>query len=170
MAIRRKKQRKFLVIDGCPCPRDVAPYVYLVLRRAGQTAASIYRGEDPEAKAILHRHGKHTQAEIHRMYPSISNPSGQSMHDLHSDGVAKRGPVGRHLEEWEVGVDSGTNDPAAKARIEAAARHYGLQVYHPYSRGVEGHHWGFRVKPRADGRHLTKTRVSITRARLALNR
>lgn len=164
------KRKTFLVIDGCPVHRDVAPYIYLVLRRAGQSASSIYRGEDPEAKVILHRHGKHTQAEIHRMYPDISNPEGMSMHDLHSDGVAKKGPKGRKLDEWEVGVDSGTNSLADKERINKAARHYGLATYHPYTRGVEGHHWGFRVKPRADGKHLTRTRVIITRAKLALNR
>jgi hypothetical protein len=163
-------RRKYLVIDGCPVPRDVAPYIYLVLRQAGQAASSVYRGEDTEAKAILHRHGKHTQAEIHQMYPDISNPPGRSMHDLHSDGAAKAGPVGRRLEPWEVGVDSGSNSSADKRRINAAARHYGLSVYHPYSRGVEGHHWGFKRKPRADGKHLTRTRVIITRARLALNR
>lgn len=169
MAIRRKK-RKYLVIDGCPCPRDVAPYVFLVLRRAKQTASSIYRGEDPEARAILHRHGKHTQAEIHRMLPTISNPSGRSEHDLHSDGVARRGPVGRRLEPWEVGIDSGTDSPHDKRAIVAAAHHYGLFVSQPYARGVEGHHWHFTRKPHADGKHLTKTRVVITRARVALAR
>lgn len=167
MAIRR---RKFLVIDGCPCPRDVAPYIYLVLRRAGQRAESIYRGTDPEAVAILHRHGKHTQAEIHRMYPSISNPAGRSEHELRSDGVAHPGPVGRKLEDWQVGVDSGANSAAAKRQIEAAARHYGLSVSHPYARGVEGHHWHFHRKPHADGKHLTRSRVMMTRARLALVR
>lgn len=165
-----KQPKKFLVIDGCPAPRDVAPYIYLVLRRAGQTASSIYRGEDAEAKAILHRHGKSTQAEIHRSLPAISNPPGRSQHDLHSDGNANPGPVGRRLQDWQVGVDSGTDDPAAKARIEAAARHYGLVVKHPYSRGVEGHHWCFAARPSADGKHLTRTRVVLTRARLALAR
>lgn len=162
--------RNFVVIDGCPAPKDVAPYIFLVLRRAGQTASSIYRGEDPEARAILHRHGLRTQAEIHRDMPAISNPPGRSMHDLHSDGVAKPGPVGRRLQPWEVGVDSGTNDAVARRRIEAAAHHYGLSVYHPYSRGVEGHHWGFKHKPRADGVHLSRARVITTRARLALSR
>lgn len=166
------KKRKFLVIDGCPCPRDVAPYVYLVLRRANQTASSIYRGDDPEAKAILHRHGKHTQRELHAMpqYRNISNPEGRSEHDLHSDGVARPGPVGHHLAEWEIGVDSGTDSSHDKKAIVAAGRHYGLHVAHPYSRGVEGHHWHFTKKPKADRSHLTRTRVIITRAKLAFNR
>lgn len=164
----KKRAPKFVVIDGCPCPYDVAPYVYLVLRRAKQTAASIYRGDDPDAAKILHRHGKHTQREIHAdpTYANISNPAGRSMHDLHSDGVAKLGPVGRVLEPWEVGVDSGGDDEASKRAIAEAARHYGLVIYHPYNRGVEGHHWGFARRPAADGVHLFKSRVLMTRALL----
>jgi hypothetical protein len=138
---------RFLVVDGCPCPYDVAAQVHVVLRSAGQTASSIYRGSD--ATAILHRHGKHTQAEIHRMFPTISNPPGRSQHELRSDGVANRGPVGRHLAGWQVGVDSGTNDQAAKSAVERAAREHGWVVEHPYSRGVEGHHWCFKRKPRS---------------------
>ncbi|MGI8624183.1 MAG: peptidoglycan-binding domain-containing protein [Solirubrobacteraceae bacterium] len=136
---------RLTIVDGCPCPSSGAPQVQMVLRHAGQTAASIYRGED--ARELLHRYGKHTQAEIHRMYPAISNPAGRSQHELCSDGYGNPGPVGRRLEEWQVGVDSGGNDPASKARIEAAARHYGWVARHPYSRGVEGHHWCFAAPP-----------------------
>jgi hypothetical protein len=137
---------KFLVIDGCPCPRSIAPYVYLVLREAGQSASSIYRGAD--ADRILHAHGKHDQAEIHAMYPSISNPPGRSEHELRSDGFANAGPVGRRLKEWEIGVDSGTDDQASRDRVSRAAQHYGWQIRHPYTRGVEGHHWCFSRRPR----------------------
>lgn len=166
MAVRRKK---FLVINGCPVPRDVAPYVYLVLRRARQTASSIYRGTDPEAVAILHRHGKHTQAEIHRMLPSISNPPGRSEHELRSDGAARPGPVGRHLEGWQVGVDSGSNSPSNKAAIREAAAHYGLSASQPYRRGVEGHHWHFTRKPKPN-RRLPRLKVWKIRRQLAKNR
>lgn len=138
---------KYLVIDGCPCPYEVAAQVYLVLRKAGMTASSIYRGED--AKAILHAHGKHTQAEIHRMLPDISNPPGLSEHECRSDGVGKAGPPGRRLPKWQVGVDSGSNSLADKARVEAAARTFrGWRVEHHYSRGVEAHHWCFGGPPR----------------------
>lgn len=156
---------KFRVIDGSPCPASVAPYVYLVLRQAGQTASSIYRGED--AKALLHRHGKHTQAEIHATMPAISNPAGRSMHELRSDGAAKAGPIGRPLEQWEVGIDSGGNDTASKAAIERAAAHFGWQAYHPYARGVEGHHWGFLRQPRPRG---LKQRAQIIAIRARLPR
>jgi hypothetical protein len=163
MALRRNHP-KFLVIDGCPCPYDVAPYVYLVLRRAGQTATSIYRGSD--AASILHAHGKMTQAEVHRAYPAISNPPGFSQHELHSDGVGNpRVPRGGRLKSWQIGVDSGTNDTRAKARIEDAARHYGWHVKHPYSRGVEGHHWCFATKPHPHSR-WQKLKLAAVRRRL----
>lgn len=153
----------FSVVDGCPAPRSIAPYIYLVLRAAGQTASSIYRGED--AKAILHAHGKHTQAEVHQMLPAISNPPGRSQHELRSDGVGNEGPVGRRLKEWQVGVDSGGDDPASQARIEAAARHFGWEVRHPYSRGVEGHHWCFARPPHPHG---LKQRAQVAHIRATL--
>lgn len=154
---------KFAVVDGCPAPGSVAPYIYLVLRQSGQFASSIYRGED--AKALLHRLGKRTQAEIHAAMPSISNPAGRSQHECRSDGFANPGPIGRALHEWEVGIDSGTNDAAAKARIENAAAHFGWRARHPYSRGVEGHHWCFAVKPEAN---TLKLKAQVLAARVAI--
>lgn len=156
---------RFLVIDGCPCPASIAPYVYVALRDAGQTASSIYRGED--ARALLHAHGKHTQGEIHELYPAISNPGGRSEHELRSDGYGNPGPVGRRLEEWQVGVDSGTNDHAAKMRVHHAAARHGWKIRHPYPRGVEGHHWCFAERPRPKGLRM---RAKIIRLRATLPR
>lgn len=156
---------KFRIVDGCPCPASIAPYVYLVLREAGQSASSIYRGSD--AAALLHRRGKHTQAEIHRLMPTISNPPGRSQHELRSDGNANAGPIGRQLEEWQVGVDSGTNDQAAQDRVTAAAHRLGWKVRHPYSRGVEGHHWCFAKQPKP---RSIKQRARIIRLRATLPR
>jgi hypothetical protein len=140
---------QWLLVGGCICDRLIAPYVEIIREDTGLPVASIYRGSD--ARAALHRHGLRTQAEIHRDMPSISNPEGESMHDLHSDGVAKPGPVGRRLQAWEVGVDMGPNDEHSKRVIEAAARARHWVIYHPYSRGVEGHHWGFKKQPRPMG-------------------
>lgn len=137
----------FRVVNGCPCPASIAPYIYLVLRRAGQTATSIYRGDD--ARNLLHAHGRHTQRELYNdpAYAGKANPPGQSQHELRSDGNANPGPVGRHLEEWEIGIDSGADTVAAKNAITRAAQHYGWTVRHPYSRGVEIHHWCFADRP-----------------------
>jgi hypothetical protein len=139
--------------------------VHIVLREAGQGATSIYRGED--AKALLHRHGKRTQAEIHAdpRFAAISNQAGRSQHELRSDGVGNPGPVGRRLAEWQIGVDSGADDAGAKARVEAAGHKHGFTVRHPYSRGVEGHHWCFTAQPRP--RNLRqRARVVFLRATL----
>jgi hypothetical protein len=155
---------QFRVVDGCPAPASIAPYIHLVLRQAGQTASSIYRGSD--ADAILHAHGKHDQAEIHRMYPTISNPPGRSQHELRSDGVGNPGPVGRELQEWEVGVDSGGDDQASKLAVTRAAQHFGWTIRHPYSRGVEFHHWCFARQPRA--RRFSKTWWRIVHLRATL--
>ena len=153
------KTPKYLLLDGCPVPYDVAPYVYLVLRRAGQTASSIYRGMDPAAQPLLRRYGKRNQAQIHKAYPAISNPPGHSQHDLHTDD-------GRPLPAWHVGIDSGGNSTQEKLAIERAARHYGLVAVHPYSRGVEGHHWCFAKRPEADHKHLYTSKVVAIRAML----
>lgn len=163
----RRKHPKYLIIDGCPCPYDIAPYVYLVLRRAGQSATSIYRGSD--AAALLHRHGKSTQAEIHRALPAISNPEGFSQHELRSDGFGNpKVRRGGRLKPWQIGVDSGGNDSASKERINAAARHFGWRVRHPYSRGVEGHHWCFARRPRPHGikqwREIRRLRKTLPRS------
>lgn len=159
---------KFRVIDGCPCPASIAPYVYLVIRGAGQDAESIFRGK--EARELLHRHGKRTQGEIHAdpKLASISNPEGFSQHELKSDGIGNpHVPRGGDLEEWQIGVDSGTDDQAAEARIEASARRHGWRVRHPYKKGAEGHHWCFATKPRPHG---LKQRAKIVHLRATLPR
>jgi lysozyme len=154
---------RYLVIDGCPCPYDVAAQAYRVLRKAGQSANSIYRGDD--AAALLHAHGKRTQREIHAdpALAAISNPPGRSSHELRGDGVIGR--AGEHLATWQVGVDSGSDDPTAAAAIERAARAFGWVVHHPYARGVERHHWNFKAQPKARN-PLQAARLIAIRARL----
>lgn len=159
---RPRPDPKFLIIDGCPCPFEVAPQVYMVLRRAGQTASSIYRGED--AKAILHHLGKHTQGELYWLSEHGTpaereaaglpaggggvNREGRSEHECKSDGVGKAGPPGRDLPRWQVGVDSGTNTDESRAAITSAGAHFGWVVAHHYDAGVERHHWCFDEPPR----------------------
>lgn len=166
------KTPKYVVIDGCPAPYYPAPYIYLVLRRAGLKASSIYRGDDPEGKAILHRYGKHTQRELGDASPSVRarwgvtgtpNPPGHSSHELRSD-------AGLKIADWHIGVDAGPNNDANRRNLHEAARHYGLEIEFPYDSVVEYHHWRFKRRPAADGKHLTKTRVKLTRALLRLGR
>ena len=152
----------FRVIQGCPVPALIAPYVYILLQEIGGTLNSAYRGED--AKAILHAHGKHTQAEIHQELPAISNPPGRSSHELRSDGVCAPGPVGRKLEEWQCGLDVNDSDVV---RMEAHAKAHHWMMFQPYKRGVEFHHVMFRFRPRPDS---LKQRLKIIHLRLTLPR
>lgn len=157
---------RFVIIDGCPCPYEIAPYVYLVLRRAGQTAASIYRGDD--AAALLHRYGKHTQREIYNdpAYAGKANPPGFSQHELRSDGIGNpRIHPGDPIPAWSVGVDSGADTQADRDAITRAAAHYGWHVKHPYNRGVELHHWSFAEQPHPN-RTIHKLHIAAIRLRL----
>jgi hypothetical protein len=151
----------FRVIQGCPAPTSIAPYIYLLCKWSNATLNSAYRGED--AKAILHAHGKHTQAEIHLELPAISNPAGRSTHELFSDGVAFPGPVGRKLEEWQLGFDVNDGDVAT---MKLHAKRHGWELFQPYSRGVEFHHLCFKHRPIAKG----FDRVQVIRLRTTLPR
>ncbi len=152
----------FLVIQGCPCNPMIAPYFALLVAETRATVNSIYRGED--AAAILHAHGHHTQAELYReLPPGTANPPGRSTHELRSDGVAYSGPVGRHLEWWQQGID--VNDSDVRRMIAAAERH-GWHMWQPYHAGVEFHHLNFYHQPRARG----WTRARIIRYRATLPR
>jgi hypothetical protein len=132
----------FRVIQGSPCNEWLAPYIELLRKKSGATINSIYRGQD--AASILHRHGKHTQAEIHAMLPAISNPPGRSTHELRSDGVAYAGPVGRQLAWWQQGIDVNDEDVT---RMKLEASRLGWHLIQPYSRGVEFHHLNFSRRP-----------------------
>lgn len=160
---------RWRVIDGCPCPASIAPYVYIVLRHADQTAAAIYRGENPHARRILNAHGKHTQGQLVHATAAqraawgiqgTPNPVGHSEHELFDD-------AGRPLGAWQVGIDSGSNSEHDKHAIEHSARVHGWRVHHPYNSVVEGHHWQFSHKPRP---HSARMRLRILRLRATLPR
>lgn len=152
----------FLVIQGCPCNPAIAPYFALLIKWSNATVNSIYRGDD--AASILHRHGKHTQRELFEtLPPGTANPPGRSTHELHSDGVAYAGPVGRRLEWWQQGID--VNDGNVHDMIMHAARH-GWHLFQPYRSGVEFHHLNFKTRPQSKG----WDRVLIARERVRLPR
>lgn len=141
---------KFKVVDGCPCPASIAPYVARVLKRAGTPASSIYRGDDPAARRILNARGKHTQRQLKEASPAQRrawgvtgepNAPGFSEHEL-------RDRSGRPTPEWRQGVDSGPNTDANRRRVRYAARFYGWEVVFPYDSVVEYHHWRFAKRPR----------------------
>jgi hypothetical protein len=143
-------RKRFDVIDGCPVPHQIAPQVRALKHAVpGARLQSCYRGNT--AKGLLHRLGKSTQAMLwygwlHRL-PGFNpaNPPGRSTHELFSDGVAYRGPVGRPLRAWQVGMD--WNDAATGDLIRAAHRR-GWTLFRPYSSGSEYHHLNFKRYPR----------------------
>jgi hypothetical protein len=137
----------FLVLQGCPANKWVAPYFALLAHEAGATVNSIYRGDD--AKSILRAHGKHTQRELYdTLPPGVANPPGRSTHELRSDGVAYRGPIGRTLEWWQQGID--VNDGDVERMKEVAGWH-GWHLFQPYRSGVEFHHLNFASQPHPRG-------------------
>jgi hypothetical protein len=153
----------FRVIQGCPCNAMIAPYFALLVKDTGATVNSIYRGED--AAAILHRHGKHTQAELYRTLPAgTANPPGRSTHELKSDGVAyPRVPLGHGLEDWQEGIDVNDGDVG---RMKARAAHYGWELKQPYKSGVEFHHLNFARRPTCKGLlrvHIIQIRATLPR-------
>lgn len=136
----------FRTIQGCPVHADIAPYIAICLLDCGAVVNSIYRGSD--AAAILHRHGKHSQAELYQLFldgaGNPANPPGFSSHELRSDGVAYPVARGEPLAWWQQGFD--VNDTDVERVIAAGAR-YGWQLHRPYSSGSEFHHLNFRIQP-----------------------
>jgi hypothetical protein len=138
----------------------IAPYFALLAKEARATVNSIYRGSD--AAAILHRHGKHTQAELYRtLPPGTANPPGRSTHELRSDGAAYAGPIGRKLEWWQQGIDVNDGDVE---RMMREARKHGWDLFQPYHSGVEFHHLNFRHRPVPRG--ATRARIILLRRTL----
>lgn len=137
---------RFKTIDCCPAPRALYPILRELKRATGCTFESVYRGTD--ARKLLNRCGKHDQAYLyeHQGTEGIgpANPPGRSTHELRSDGVAYAGPVGRHLDWWQVGLDV---DDAHVERVISAARNRGWIVHQPYPAGSEHHHLNFSRRP-----------------------
>jgi lysozyme len=140
----------YAVIDNCPVPVQIAPQVRL-LKHAVPSAVlqSAYRGKD--ARPLLRRLHKHTQAFLFAAFskhlPGFlpANRPKTSTHELYSDGVAYRGPVGRPIRPWGCGLDWNVE---AVPKLIAAARHFGWDLFQPYPSGAEFHHLNFRRYPK----------------------
>jgi hypothetical protein len=146
---------RFVVIDGCPVPRALAPAIRELKHDVPSARLnSCYRGR--RAKGLLHRLGKRTQAELYDGFRRglagylPANPPGRSTHELRSDGVAYRGPVGRPLlSGWKCGMDFNDQDVP---KLLAAARKRGWALRQPYRSGSEYHHLNFAKRPRVKRR------------------
>lgn len=159
---------EFRVINGCPCPKNIAPYIAIVLSDARASANSIYRGSD--AEKILNAHGHSSQAQLFAGWEARrpgflpANPPGFSTHELKSDAAAYPNvPRGHDLPWWGQGFD--VNDADVPHVITAAAR-YGWVLWRPYPTGSEFHHLNFKRQPKP----TRKTAARIIRLRLTLPR
>jgi hypothetical protein len=158
---------QFRVIQECPCPQLIAPFIAIVLNDAKASATSIYRGTD--AEAILNKYGKHSQAQLYEGYERHeagflpANPPGHSTHELKSDGVAyPQIGNGKDLDCWMQGFD--VDDQFIPVVMSAATKHH-WELFRPYPSGSEYHHLNFKVMPVARG-IMDKARVLRLRATL----
>lgn len=173
-------KHEFRVIDGCPCPKLIAPYIYICLKDSRTTSDSIYRGNDSAARRILNAHHKHTQEQLfqislhgtpaEREAVGLSpggggvNEPGFSTHELKSDAVAYRSvPAGDNLAWWQEGWDM--EEPSMCEAVIKAARSHGWIVFQPYHSGSELHHLNFRFEPSPHTRRMA-IRIKFLRARL----
>jgi GH24 family phage-related lysozyme (muramidase) len=131
---------RFVEIAGCPCPAELAPFVREVMRRTGSAPVTIYRGSEPDALAILHAHGKHSQAELVALAAAgrgaeagikgTPNAAGQSTHELYSDGRAFTDhPLGSRLDPMQCGMDWPDADVP---RVIAEFEKLGCEPFRPY--------------------------------------
>lgn len=159
-------KHEFRVIAGCPCPKNLAPYIAIVVNDAKATLNSAYRGTD--AESILNAHGKSSQRQLWEAFQAghgnPANPPGFSTHEQKSDGAAYPNvPRGHDLPWWGVGFDVNDSDVS---RCIAAARRYGWVLWQPYPGSSEFHHLNMRQEPKPTFR----TRLRILRLRRTLPR
>jgi hypothetical protein len=123
------------VIDGCACPRQLVPFLEMLKRDTGVVYNSLYRGED--AAAILHKHGKHTQAELFKSMHGVGvNPPDRGSHVLRGDGT--EGKLHAPLDPMRCGIDV---DDGQVLRMIGAAPRRGIRMKQTYPNSrAEFHH------------------------------
>ena len=107
-------------------------------------------------RGIPERYGRLSQAALyagwlaHKAGFLPANPPGRSTHELRSDSVAYRGPVGRPLAWWQEGLDFGPDrfGRGGASDVLAALLRLGYRAHRPYPTGSEAHHINFRSNPR----------------------
>lgn len=130
--------------DGTPVFRGIA-HVLAEARRAGWHGTLV---SADRRKGVAERYGKMSQFALwvgwlaRKAGFNPANPPGRSTHELRSDGVAYRGPVGRPLAWWQLGLDVTYADELRKI-----LRLKGYDVRRPYPDGREAHHLNFYRSP-----------------------
>lgn len=150
----------FKIFSGNVVPEKLVPLLSVIQQETGVRYQSVFRGKS--ARKLLAKVGKHDQAYLydgwihHRPGFLPANPPGRSTHELRSDGVAYRGPVGRRLHWWQVGID--VDDAHVDDFIRAANRHgWHAHITYPNSK-LEHHHINLTREPKYSPYVLWRTR------------
>jgi len=157
--LERERQRapglasRTIAFDGTPVFWGLAK----PLQRAREAGWGGALNSGDRRAGYAERYGKASQAKLYSCdqsrrrtgrcpstCPSCNpaNRPGRSSHELRSDGAAFRGPIGRQLAWWELGLDCSDTD-----RLLATLRRLGYTVRRPYSSPSEAHHINFTGNP-----------------------
>lgn len=145
--VRRHDPRRTIAFDGVPVFAGLA-WVLADARAAGVWHGTLQSAD--RRRGVAERFGKHSQYWLYMAYwvwhlpnTNPANRPGQSTHELASDSVAYKGPVGRPLTWWKLGLD--VSD--ATGLLVYAQRH-GLDLRRPYPHSAsEEHHLNFYKSP-----------------------
>lgn len=142
---RKSKLRSTVDFDGTPVFHGLA----LMLQDARRNGWSGRLNSADRRRGVAERYGRMSQWALYVAYwikrlPGFSpaNPPGRSTHELRSDGVAYRGPVGRPLTWWKLGLDVSEADA-----LRSVLAQLGYHAFRPYSAGSEAHHVNLRRSP-----------------------
>lgn len=136
-----------VAFDGAPMPRGLALALADARRNGWRgTVSSADRRE-----GVAEKHGKMSQAALYagwiarRLGFNPANPPGRSTHEYRSDGVPYRGPIGRPLAWWQLGLDV-----TESVQLVTILNRLGYSAFRPYSDPREAHHVNFRRSPYAN--------------------
>lgn len=134
-----------VTFDGVPISRGLAR----VLQDARDHGVRFLLLSADRRLGVAERFGHSSQAKLYACWMARkpgcnpANPPGRSTHELRSDGVAYRGPVGRRLAYWQMGLDI---DPSSDLYVWLNS--HGYHVRRPYAAKSEYHHLNFVTNPR----------------------
>lgn len=145
MSRKRKRLDQTVLFTGTPLFRGHQ----LMLRDAAMHGWTGRVNSADRRKGVPERYGKLSQYALYvgwlagKAGYAPANKPGRSTHELRSDSVAYRGPVGRPLAWWQLGLD--VTDADTLLRV---LNKLGYKAFRPYSSGSEAHHINLRQSPR----------------------
>lgn len=152
--LRRPRLNETVGFDGTPCFRGLA----LMLEDCREHGWAGSLSSADRRPGVPEKYGKLSQLALWLGFIAgkagfnPANPPGRSTHELRSDGVAYRGPVGRPLAWWQLGLDCTDAET-----LRSIAARLGYPAFRPYPDGREAHHVNLRANPR---RVLRKRRLA----------